>query len=77
MRTFAGIDLGKEPVPDETTICKFRHLLEKHSLGKQIFEEMNAHLQALGWKLSKGTIVDAAIIDAPSSTKKGTSGTSG
>lgn len=69
MRAFAGIDLGKEPVPDETTICKFRHLLEEHSLGKKIFEEMNAHLQSLGWKLSKGTIVDATIIDAPSSTK--------
>lgn len=69
MRAFAGIDLGKEPVPDETTICKFRHLLEEHSLGKKIFEEMNAHLQSLGWKLSKGTIVDATIIYAPSSTK--------
>src|SRR5882672_9754642 len=45
MRSFAGIDLGREPVPDETTVCKFRHLLEKHDLGKRMFEEIGRHLQ--------------------------------
>ncbi len=69
MREFAGIDLGHEPVPDETTICKFRHLLERHELGRQIFERVGAHLQARGFRLSTGTIVDATLIAAPSSTK--------
>jgi IS5 family transposase len=69
MRQFAGIDLGREPVPDESTICKFRHLLEKHDLGKRIFEEIGRHLQACGFQVAKGTIVDATIISAPSSTK--------
>jgi len=44
MRSFVGIDLGSEPVPDETTVCKFRHLLERHALGKRIFEEVGRHL---------------------------------
>jgi IS5 family transposase len=69
MRRFVGIDLGKEPVPDETTICKFRHLLESNGLGEKIFEEVNLHLEERGVRLSKGTIVDATIISAPSSTK--------
>ncbi|MGH2375730.1 MAG: IS5 family transposase [bacterium] len=69
MRTFAGIDLGREPAPDETTVCKFRHLLEEHGLGKRIFEAVRAHLQSKGLKVSSGTIVDATIIAAPSSTK--------
>jgi IS5 family transposase len=69
MRTFAGIDLGREPAPDETTVCKFRHLLEEHGLGKRIFEAVGAHLQSKGMKVSSGTIVDATIIAAPSSTK--------
>jgi IS5 family transposase len=69
MRHFAGIDLGHAPVPDETTICKFRHLLERHKLGKKLFEEVNAHLRESGVKISGGTIVDATIIAAPSSTK--------
>lgn len=69
MRRFVGIDLGKEPVPDETTICKFRHLLESNGLGEKIFEEVNLHLEEQGVRLSKGTIVDATIISAPSSTK--------
>lgn len=69
MRQFVGIDLGREPAPDETTVCKFRHLLEKHRLGKAIFVEVNAHLKSQGMKLSAGTIVDASIISAPSSTK--------
>jgi IS5 family transposase len=70
MRQFVGIDLGREPVPDETTVCKFRHLLERHGLGERIFERVGAHLQQKGQRLSTGTIVDATIINAPSSTKK-------
>ena len=69
LRRFVGIDLGNEPVPDETTICKFRHLLEAHGLGEQIFQEVNAHLEEKGLRLSEGTIMDATIINAPSSTK--------
>ncbi|MCK6494620.1 MAG: IS5 family transposase, partial [Nitrospira sp.] len=69
MRQFVGIDLGREPVPDETTICKFRHLLEAHHLGAQLFARIGAYLAAHGLKVSRGTIVDATIINAPSSTK--------
>ena len=69
MRRFVGIDLGRERAPDETTVCKFRHLLEEHGLGKRIFEEVGRYLQKQGFKLSRGTIVDATIISAPSSTK--------
>jgi IS5 family transposase len=69
MRTFVGIDLGREGAPDETTVCKFRHLLEEHGLGRKLFEEVGRHLQAQGLKVSSGTIVDATIINAPSSTK--------
>ena len=69
LRRFVGIDLGNEPVPDETTICKFRHLLETHDLGERIFQEVNAHLEEKGLRLSEGTIMDATIINAPSSTK--------
>jgi len=69
MREFVGIDLGREPAPDETTICRFRHLLETHDLGRRLFEEVHRHLEANGLKVSTGTIVDATIIHAPSSTK--------
>ena len=69
MRAFVGIDLGREPVPDETTVCRFRHLLEAHDLGRCLFDEVNRHLAAKGLKVATGTIVDATIIDAPSSTK--------
>lgn len=69
MRSFVGIDLGREPVPDETTVMRFRHLLEAHKLGEQIFAEVGRVLQSRGLRLSKGTIVDATIIAAPSSTK--------
>ncbi|MFZ5524911.1 MAG: IS5 family transposase [Pseudomonadota bacterium] len=69
MREFVGIDLGREGAPDETTACKFRHLLEQHELGKRLFEEVGRHLQSKGLKVSTGTIVDATIINAPSSTK--------
>ena len=69
MRRFVGIDLGNEPVPDETTICALPHLLEAHGLGERIFQEVNAHLEEKGLRLSEGTIMDATIINAPSSTK--------
>src|SRR5262245_4094040 len=51
MRGFAGIDLGREPVPDETTVCRFRHLLEAYDLGRQLFEEVQRHLAANGLKV--------------------------
>jgi IS5 family transposase len=69
MRRFAGIDLISERIPDETTILGFRHLLEKHDLGKQIFETVKAHLKANGMAMKQGTIIDATLIAAPSSTK--------
>ena len=69
MRQFVGIDLGREPVPDETTICKFRHLLEAHQIGKQLFARIGEYLATHGLQVSRGTIVDATIIHAPSSTK--------
>jgi len=72
MRAFAGVDLGRKPAPDETTVCHFRHLLERHDLGKSLFEQVGRHLQAKGMKVSNGTIVDATIINAPSSTKNAT-----
>ena len=59
MRDFVGIDLGREPVPDETTVCRFRHLLEQHDLGRQLFDEVQRHLEAKGLKVATGTIVDA------------------
>jgi IS5 family transposase len=69
MCRFAGIDLGREPVPDETTILNFRHLLERHELGEQLFHSVGDYLQAQGMKIANGTVVDASIIIAPSSTK--------
>jgi len=69
MRDFVGIDLGREPVPDETTVCKFRHLLEEHQLGGEMLETVNLHLESKGVRINRGTIVDATIIHAPSSTK--------
>lgn len=69
MRHFVGIDLGNEPAPDETTLCKFRHLMEKHNLGDQLFHLVNDYLKDNGMKVNRGTIVDATIINAPSSTK--------
>jgi transposase, IS5 family len=72
LRAFVGIDLGQEPVPDETTVCKFRHLLERQGLGRELFDEVTQHLCAQGLAVSTGTIVDATIIAAPSSTKNAT-----
>lgn len=72
LRQFVGIDLGREPVPDETTICMFRHLLEAHQLGEQLFVRIREHWVKQGLQVSRGTIVDATIIAAPSSTKNRT-----
>jgi IS5 family transposase len=72
MRQFVGIDLGREPVPDEPTICKFRHLLEAHQLGEQLFARIGEYLAKQGVQVNRGTIVDATIISAPSSTKNRT-----
>ncbi|MCW5610601.1 MAG: IS5 family transposase [Rubrivivax sp.] len=69
MRRFVGIDLGHERVPDETTVCKFRHLLERHGLGQKIFQRVGEHLRSRGFRLNAGTIVDATLISAPTSTK--------
>ena len=68
VRRFAGLSLA-EALPDETTILNFRHLLERHELGKGLLDEINAHLESQGLRLREGTIVDASIIEAPSSTK--------
>jgi IS5 family transposase len=69
LRAFAGIDLGVEPAPDESTILRFRHLLEAHDLAARIFEEVLEVLDGKGVKIATGTIMDATIIAAPSSTK--------
>jgi IS5 family transposase len=69
MRAFVGIDLGRDGAPDETTVCKFRHLLERNKLGEKIFVTVNAYLKKNGVKTATGTIVDATIISAPGSTK--------
>ena len=70
VRRCVGLKLSG-PLPDETTILNFRHLLEEHELGQSLFEEINRHLESQGLRLREGTIVDASIIEAPSSTKKG------
>ncbi len=69
VRRFAGIDLASDPVPDESTILKFRHLLEKHNLTKRMFAAIGRHLEDKGLLLREGTIVDATLIAAPTSTK--------
>jgi len=69
LRRFVGIDLGCEAVPDATTMLKFRHLLEQHKLGEKLFAEVGRVLTGSGMSLKTGTIVDATIIAAPSSTK--------
>jgi IS5 family transposase len=68
-REFCGFDLGRERIPDATTLLKFRHLLEEHEIGKAMFARVGALLQANGVKVSGGTIVDATLIAAPPSTK--------
>lgn len=69
LRRFVGIDLGRERVPDGTTLLKFRRLLNEHKLGEQLFAQVGQVLQGRGLKVGTGTIVDATIIGAPSSTK--------
>jgi IS5 family transposase len=69
MREFAGIDLSQQDVPDATTLLKFRRLLEEHELGAAILAEVNALLTERGLLMRHGTVVDATIIAAPSSTK--------
>jgi len=72
LRGFAGVDLGRMAAPDETTILNFRHLLEAHDLCGQIFDTVNLYLERKGIRIATGTIVDATIIAAPSSTKNST-----
>jgi transposase, IS5 family len=69
LRDFVGIDLSRESVPDATTLLKFRHLLQHNDLTRALFDEINAHLAEQGLLMRAGTIVDATIIAAPSSTK--------
>lgn len=69
IRQFVGVDLNSDVVPDATTVLKFRRLLEEHKLARAIFEEVNASLSEHGLYMKQGTIVDATIIAAPSSTK--------
>jgi len=61
MQRFVGIDRGREPMPDETTVCRFRHLLETRDLGRRLFDEVQRHLAAKGLKVATGTIVDATM----------------
>src|SRR6476660_5916482 len=72
MRRFAGVELGTDAVPDETTILRFRHLLERHGLTAAIFDAVKTLLVEKALLLKAGTIVDATIIAAPSSTKNAT-----
>src|SRR3978361_374199 len=62
LRRFAGVDLGVAPAPDETTVLRFRHLLEKHDLGGAMLDAVNLHLAARGIRIETGTIVEATII---------------
>ncbi|MDA8416049.1 MAG: IS5 family transposase [Betaproteobacteria bacterium] len=69
IRRFVGVDIGRESAPDKTTVQHFRVLLEQHDLTRGIFDTINANLSRRGLILKKGTVVDATIINAPSSTK--------
>ncbi len=69
VQKFLGLDLGRESPPDETTILRFRHLIEEHNLGPKMLEIVNRHLAAHGIRVRRGTIVDATVIHAPTSTK--------
>lgn len=69
LRNFMGIDLSRESVPDATTLMGFRHLLEAHDLPQAMLVEVNAMLIERGLLMSKGTLVDATLMAAPSSTK--------
>ncbi len=69
LRVFAGLDMGEDHLPDESTILKFRHLLEANNLSVQILATVNATLTEKGLLLKQGTVVDATLIAAPTSTK--------
>ena len=69
MRQFAGVRADDDVIPDETSILNFRRVLERHKLTERLLTEINAHLSERGLFVGKGTIVDATIINAPSSTK--------
>jgi IS5 family transposase len=69
MRRFAGLELGEDAIPDESSILRFRHLLERYRLADQIFALVGEHLEAKGLMVKAGTIVDATLIAAPPSTK--------
>lgn len=69
LRRFAGLELGQDEVPDESTILQFRHLLERHDLTKKLFAQVAAHLTKKKLLLQRGTIVDATIVNAPRSKK--------
>lgn len=72
LRRFTGVDLGRAPAPDETTILRFRHLLEAYELCGGFLETVNLYLESKGVRIGTGTIVDATILHAPSSTKNST-----
>jgi transposase, IS5 family len=72
LRGFAGIELGREPVPVATTVLQFRHWLERHDLIRALFDEIGRMLEERGLLMRQGTIVDATIIAAPASTKNKT-----
>jgi len=72
LRRFAGVDLGLAAAPDETTILRFRHLLEQHELCGKMLDTVNLYLDSKGIRIGTGTIVDATILAAPSSTKNST-----
>ena len=69
VRRFAGIEPGEETVPDESTILRFRHLLEQHGLAEQLFDRVGRYLEQRGLLVRSGTIVDATLIAALPSTK--------
>lgn len=69
MREFAQLELVEDAIPDETTILKFRRMIEDHKLSKAMFDDINAYLTERGINVSQGSMVDATIIQAPSSTK--------
>lgn len=71
-REFAHLEMGEDHLPDESTLLRFRHLLEAHGLAEQILATVNATLTAKGLLLKQGTVVDAPLIAAPSSPKNST-----
>ena len=74
LRKVTGIDFLTESVPDETTLCKFRHLLEANGLNKLFFESINRVMVQTGHMMKGGTVVDVTIISAPGSTKNAEKG---